>query len=278
MEGTGVVALLLIFANVWVSYKGLVNHSYLEEYSFRVDDILIHKQYYRLITSGFLHVSWTHLIFNMAALYFFSEGIEDYLGATRFALIYFGSLVSGNLFSLFIHCQHGDYSSVGASGAISGVMFAAIALFPGMQIGFIGLNVSIPAWVFGPLYILISIYGMRSQTDNIGHDAHLAGGIAGMLIALVFSPKSLVINYLPIVLTLMPALIFIYLLITRPGFLLVSNLYYQNTIFYNVDVKYNYEKRNREKELDALLDKINKKGISGLSAKERERLKELSGN
>ncbi len=278
MEGTGVVALLLIFANVWVSYKGLVNHSYLEEHSFRVDNILIHKQYYRLITSGFLHVSWTHLIFNMAALYFFSAGIEDYLGVTRFALIYFGSLVSGNLFSLFIHRQHGDYSSVGASGAISGVMFAAIALFPGMQIGFIGLNVSIPAWVFGPLYILISIYGMRSQTDNIGHDAHLAGGIAGMLIALVFSPESLVINYLPIVLTLMPALIFIYLLITRPGFLLVSNLYYQNTIFYNVDVKYNYEKRNREKELDALLDKINKKGISGLSAKERERLKELSGN
>jgi membrane associated rhomboid family serine protease len=276
MEGAGIVVLLLIIANVWVSYKGLASHAFLDEYSFKVDEILIHKQYYRLITSGFLHVSWVHLIFNMGALYCFSQGIEDYLGATRFALIYFGSLVGGDLFSLFIHRQHADYSSVGASGAIAGVMYAAIVIFPGMEIKFFGLDVGIPAWFFAPLYVLISIYGMRSQTDNIGHDAHLAGGITGLLMACAFSPQSLLYNYLPVVLTLIPTLIFIYLIITRPGFLLVSNLFHQNTRFYNIDVRYNYEKRNREKELDVLLDKINRKGMGGLSAKEKERLEELS--
>ncbi|MBP6732678.1 MAG: rhomboid family intramembrane serine protease [Chitinophagales bacterium] len=278
MEGTGLVTLLLIVIIVWVSYKGLASHSYLEQYSFKVDEILIHKEYYRLFTSGFLHVSWTHLIFNIAALYSFSEGIEDYLGPLKFAAIYFGSLICGDLFSLFIHRNHGDYSSVGASGAISGVMFAAIALFPGMEISFFGVNAGIPAWVFGPLYVLISIYGIKSQTDNIGHDAHLAGGIAGLLIALAFSPVSFLINYLPIVLILIPAAIFLYLIITRPDFLLINNLYFKQTKFYNIDVQYNYKKRNREKELDDLLDKINKKGMEGLSAKEKERLKQLSEN
>jgi hypothetical protein len=165
---------------------------------------------------------------------------------------------------------------VGASGAIAGVMYAAIVIFPGMEIKFFGLDVGIPAWFFAPLYVLISIYGMRSQTDNIGHDAHLAGGITGLLMACAFSPQSLLYNYLPVVLTLIPTLIFIYLIMARPGFLLVSNLFHQNTKFYNIDVRDNYEKRNREKELDVLLDKINRKGMGGLSAKEKERLEELS--
>src|SRR5205085_7101779 len=123
----------IILANGLVSYQGLRNYHYFDKYSFQVDEILLGKDYKRLVTSGFLHVSWTHLIFNMITFYCFSYGLEATLGATKFLMIYFGSLLGGNLLSLFIHRHHHDYSAVGASGAISGLVFASIALFPEME-------------------------------------------------------------------------------------------------------------------------------------------------
>ncbi|HVV03598.1 MAG TPA: rhomboid family intramembrane serine protease, partial [Puia sp.] len=109
---------LLIIANILVSYKGLTNRRFFEGYEFQVDRILMNKDYRRLVTSGFLHVSWTHLLFNMFSLYFFSGPVESGLGPLGFLLVYFVSLIGGNLLTLFIHRRHGDYSSVGASGAV----------------------------------------------------------------------------------------------------------------------------------------------------------------
>src|SRR6476661_865558 len=142
--GTGSVSLLIIMVTVFFSYRALKDHRFYRHFAFYVDRVLVHKEYRRLITSGFLHVNWMHLIFNMIALYAFSGAIESYLGAFSFLLIYFISLVSGNLFSLFIHRHHGAYGSVGASGAISGIIFASIALFPGIRIGFFFLPLAIP--------------------------------------------------------------------------------------------------------------------------------------
>ena len=178
--------------------------------------------------------------------------------------------------SLFIHKNQGDYGSVGASGAISGIIFASIALFPGMRIGMLFLPISLPAWLFGLLYILYSIYGIRSKRDNIGHDSHLGGGVIGMLIAIILYPSALADNLLPILLIFVPAAVFIYIIITRPGFLLIDNYFFKKHNFYSVDHKYNYEKRQQQNELDDLLDKINKRGYNSLSSKEKERLKELS--
>ena len=116
-----------------------------------------------MFTSGFLHVNWMHLIFNMIALYFFSGSLELYLGPLRFLLIYFASLVGGDALSLFIHRNDSDYDSVGASAGVTGVIFASIALFPGMRIGLLFLPLAIPGWLFGLVYILYSIYGIRSR-------------------------------------------------------------------------------------------------------------------
>jgi len=276
METIGFISIIIIIANLIVSYKGFSDRNFYARYSFEVEKILIYKDYKRLITSGFLHVNWMHLIFNMLALYFFSGSLESYIGPVYYLIIYFSSLIGGDLLSLFIHKNQGDYGSVGASGAISGIIFASIALFPGMRIGMLFLPISLPAWLFGLLYILYSIYGIRSKRDNIGHDSHLGGGVIGMLIAIILYPSSLADNLLPILLIFVPAAVFIYIIITRPGFLLIDNYFFKKHNFYSVDHKYNYEKRQQQNELDDLLDKINKRGYNSLSSKEKERLKELS--
>jgi len=220
------LSLLLILANFIVSYKGFNDRNFYERYEFSIEKILVYKQYYRLITSGFLHVNWMHLIFNMLALYFFSGSVEYFFGPVQFLLIYFTSMIGGDLLSLFIHRYDSGYSSVGASGAVNGIIFAAIAVFPGMRIGFFFIP-GIPAWIYGLAYVLYSIYGIRSRRDNIGHESHLAGALIGMLLAIVMYPASFIENYPTILLISVPCIIFIYIILTRPHILLIDNNFFK---------------------------------------------------
>ncbi|MGH2666385.1 rhomboid family intramembrane serine protease [Flavobacterium sp.] len=277
MTEIGIIGLLLIIANVVFSYKGFSNGLLFDSYKFEVDKILINKDYKRLITSGFLHVSWSHLIFNMLSLYAFSGLLELQVGWFYFALIYFASLIGGDLLALYIHRNHGDYSSVGASGAICGIIFASIALFPGLGIGFFGIPFSIPSWLYGLLYVAYSIYGIKSNKDNIGHEAHLGGALIGMLIAIAINPNAIVVNYLSILIIFIPTLIFVVLIVKKPHILLVDNFYFKtHKKHYNIDHKYNEQKANEKKEIDKILDKISSKGIDRLTKKEKEKLDEYS--
>ncbi len=249
MENTGFIGLILILASIAFSYKGFTNEAFFDGYKLKVDRILVNKDYKRLLTFGFLHVSWMHLIFNMLTLYAFSGPLESVLGNTRFLSIYFVSLVGGGLLSLFVHRNHSSYSSVGASGAICGIIFASIALFPGMEIGFFGLPLSIPSWLYGILYIAFSIYGIKSNKDNIGHESHLGGALIGMIVSLLMEPSAFTENYLTILVIAFPTIAFIVLIITRPQVLLVDNFYFktQNN-FYSIDHKYNEEQNAQGKE------------------------------
>jgi len=277
MSSTGIIGILLIIANVIISYKGFNSHAFFDRYKFNIDSIRLYKEYKRLVTSDFLHVGWTHLIFNMLSLYIFSGPIEAYLGSVNFLLIYFASGIGANLLTLLIHWRDGSYSSVGASGAVSGVIFACIALFPGMQMGLFLLPLRIPAWLFGVLYIAFSMYGIKSKRDNVGHEAHLGGALVGMLVAILIYPAAFANNYLPILLIAVPSIIFIYLIVTRPHLLLIDNLYYKtHRNHYSPDHKYNEERRNKQEEIDRILDKISQRGINSLSEKEKEILKRHS--
>ncbi len=269
------ISTILIIMNVVTSYRGFKDQFFYDRYSFIVDAVLVHKDYKRLMTSGFLHVNWTHLVFNMIALIFFSGGVESYLGPIKFILIYISGLLGGNLLSLFIHRFAGDYSSVGASGAINAVIFASIALFPGMDISLFFLP-AIPGWLFGLIYVVISIYGIRSRSENVGHDAHLGGGLAGVLFAIILSPSILITNTFTIAVIALPAIAFIAFIVYKPQALLIDNLFYKNHHNYTVEDRYNLNKINKQKELDRLLEKIHKRGISSLSKKERANLKEYS--
>lgn len=276
MDGSQIFTYLLIILNLAISYKGFTNQAFMEGYQFEVDRILVNKDYIRLISSGFLHTGWPHLILNMVSLYIFSQSVELYLGSMNFLIVYFASLLGGNLFSLFMHRNHADYSSVGASGAISGVIFASIALFPGMRMGMFFLPFYMPAWLYGLLYVGASIYGIRSNKNNIGHDAHLGGAVIGMLVALAIRPDAIVENYATILIIIIPVSVFIYFTIRRPGALLIDNLYFKTHNYYSIDHRYNAEKAARQQEVDRLLDKIARKGMASLSKKETELLKRHS--
>lgn len=266
---------MLIVANILVSWKGFGNDVFFNRYEFTVDGIKLNRQYDRLITSGFLHVNWLHLIFNMIALYFFSGSVSLALDWWGFLIVYFASLVGGNLLSLYIHRLSGDYSSVGATGAVSGLIFAAIAIIPGISVGL--FFIPIPGWLFGLLYVLISIYGIRSRTGNIGHDAHLGGGLIGMVVALLMRPQAILVNYVTILIIAVPAIVFLYFIITRPHFLLVDNFFFKkNRHHYSIDHKYNEDQHNRQQEIDRILDKINKSGMRSLTKAEKEKLEEYS--
>ena len=272
---TGLIPLLLIIINVVVSYRALKDVELYERYVFEVEKVLVFKQYYRLLSSGFLHVNWLHLIFNMLALYLFSGILINAVGEIRFLLIYALALIGGDLFALFIHINEPSYRSVGASAAVNGVIFASIGLFPNMRMGLFFIPLSIPSWIFGFLYVIYCIYGMRSRTRGVAHDAHFGGAIIGLLVALLMYPESIRQNYLPILLILIPSIAFIYLLAKRPHFLLLKSNY-GGDYKYTIDQRYNKAKKDQQQELDRLLDKISRGGMGSLSRKEKEDLKRLS--
>ena len=199
------VLIAIIVVNVLISYKGFNDLSFFRKYEFHVGSIRTGEQI-RMLSSGFLHVDMTHLIFNMITLWFFAPVVINYMGSFSFGLIYFGSLISGSLLTMVFHKNDYGYRAVGASGAVTGVLYSAILLQPDMMLG-IFFIIPMPAYLFGILYLLYSIYGMRAKNDNIGHTAHFGGAVGGYLITLVKEPTLLVEHTLMAVLLAIPIVI-----------------------------------------------------------------------
>lgn len=198
----------IIVANVLVSYKGFNDLSFFRKYEFHVGSIRSGEQI-RMLTSGFLHVDMMHLLFNMLTLYFFAPVVINHLGSFSFILIYIGSLVFGSLLTMVFHKNDYSYRAVGASGAVTGILYSAILLQPNMMLG-IFFIIPMPAYLFGILYLLYSIYGMRAKNDNIGHTAHFGGAIGGYMITLIKEPILVVDHSLMVILLAIPiAVLFI---------------------------------------------------------------------
>ena len=209
MSQLGTVGFIIVITNFLCSYIGFKDFTFFERYKFQISKIRIDKNYVRMLSSGFLHVNWSHLLFNMFSFYSFASIIERGIGSTYFSLIYFISLLGGNFFALVIHKNRPKYSAVGASGAVSGIIFAAIALFPEIRISLLFIPIGIPSWLFGLLFISYTIYGIKSNRDTIGHEAHLGGAVLGMLTSILLYPNVIIVNFIPIALTLAPTFIFL---------------------------------------------------------------------
>jgi membrane associated rhomboid family serine protease len=202
--------LIIISSNVLVSMRGFKDAAFFERFKFNIR-ALIAGDYKRLVSSGFLHVDWQHLLFNMFTLYFFANSVVFKLGVFNFYLIYLTSLLTGNLLSFYFHKNELQYTAVGASGAVTGILYAAILLNPGMKMFVYFIPVPIPSYIIGVGYLLFSIYGMKTKMGNIGHDAHFGGAVGGYVMTLILAPKILE-YHLMMVLVLAAPIILLFLL------------------------------------------------------------------
>lgn len=208
LQGSNIVILLIIVANVLFSMKGFDDYSFLDKFKLQVGRVKAGEKI-RMLTSGFLHVDWIHLGFNMYALYLFGDFVASILGNISFLIIYFGSLIAGSLYTVLYHKNEPYYSAVGASGAVSGIVYSSILLFPDMQL-LLFFAIPIPGYVFGVGYLLYSIYGMKQQLGNIGHAAHLGGTIGGFALTLLLNPILFKTNTIFVILLAIPIILLLF--------------------------------------------------------------------
>jgi membrane associated rhomboid family serine protease len=213
------VVIILILLIVIISLIGFNNSGFFKRYSFSVSGILYKKQIDRLIISIFLHVDYIHLFFNLFSFYSFAIHIERGLGSLFLAVLFFGSALGGNFLALFLHRKHPDYSAIGASGAVSGVIFASVLIYPEGSILIFPIPIGMPPWLFAILFVLISIYGIGKQAGNIGHEAHLGGALTGILITGILYPWIIKEHLFLTFAIVTPVSLFLYFYVRNPEIL-----------------------------------------------------------
>ena len=151
------------------------------------------KEWYRLLTYGLVHGSWSHLLFNMLTLYFFGKVVEEYfavafgstMGIVMYVILYVTALVVSSIGDLIKNRDNWNYNAVGASGAVSAILFTSIFFEPKMGIYIYLIPIPVPAYIFAPLYLLYCWYMARRKMDNIGHSAHFWGALYGLVFPIV---------------------------------------------------------------------------------------------
>jgi membrane associated rhomboid family serine protease len=155
---------------------------------FRPYYFLRKKQYDTMILSGFVHADVGHLLFNMFTFYFFAFPMERFLGTVPFVILYFFGLVVSHTCTWYKHRNNAGYASLGASGAISAVLFAYISYFPTSTLMIIPIPVPIPAFLFAIGYVGYSYWASMQNKGRINHDAHLCGAISGLAFVAITDP------------------------------------------------------------------------------------------
>jgi membrane associated rhomboid family serine protease len=183
-------ALLILAATIASSLIALFGSPRLLDRSlFRPYSFLRRKQYATVLTSGLVHADLTHLLFNMLTLYFFGFQLERRIGTAGFMVLYFASLLLSHLGTWYKQRNNPDYACLGASGAISGVMFAAILYFPNQSVYLFFIPIPIPAPLFAVLYLIYTYYAAQNQSGRINHDAHLGGALTGLAFVALTEPS-----------------------------------------------------------------------------------------
>jgi membrane associated rhomboid family serine protease len=277
---TAIFNVVLIAATVYCSYRGFNSPAYLERYIFNPEHILKDKQYYRLVSSGFLHADWMHLLFNMYSLYSFGSLIELVFGAPTFLAVYFASILGGSGVSLYLHRKH-DYNALGASGGVCGTIFACIFLVPGSSVRILFLPIPIPAYIYAILFMGISYFGIRHKIGNIGHDAHLGGAIIGLLTTTVLHPW--IVRYNPVLYAVVMSLAVVLFVLVYVHSL---DLHEKRALGLArlrekiTEMRQEREQQNEQQDdatVERLLQKISESGIKSLTRRQRKKLREISG-
>lgn len=201
------VTLIIIAITSLISFQAFSNGNLMDKLIFYPPAISRDNQWYRFFSNGLLHADFGHLIFNMLSLYMFGELVESSFeeifgekGIALYLVMYIAALAVCLLPTYFQNKDNYHYRSLGASGAVSAVVFAGIFLYPLNKIGLFIIPPIIPGFIFGPIYLFISAYLAKRGGDHINHSAHIWGsifGIAFLIIScLVFSEFRPVANFL----------------------------------------------------------------------------------
>jgi len=189
--------LMLILIIALISAFAFSQKETLEQLQFNAYKIVHRHQYYRILTHAFVHANWEHLIVNMIVFYSFGTLVERYFqyefgsfGSYFYLILLFGSVIFSSLWSLYKQKDNRYYNAVGASGAVSAVLFTAIFFQPWEPIYFFGI-LPIPGIIFGGLYLYYSYYMSTKKADNIGHDAHFLGAVFGFFFPVFLRPELL---------------------------------------------------------------------------------------
>lgn len=188
------MTIILIAITVAVSFAAFKSAKLMDMLQFNASKIYHKHEYHRLITHAFVHANWEHLFVNMIVLFSFGSAIEIYFKShfgnnhtLYFFLLYFGGILASNIYALIKHRNNYFYNSVGASGAVSSVLFASIFFDPWNMIYFFGI-LPIPGIVFAVLYLVYSYQMSNKQKDNVAHDAHFLGALYGFIFPIVLNP------------------------------------------------------------------------------------------
>lgn len=188
------VTLFMLVLNVGIgAYTLLANPVLIDQWAFKPYRVVREKEWSRWVTAGFVHVGFLHLLFNMWALYLFGPYVEAALGSVRFLAVYLGAELAANALTYLKYKDRPEYSAVGASGAISGVLFAFCLFEPFSTLYLIIPPVPIWAIVFAPLYVALSIYASKREMGRVAHEAHLGGALGGLALTILLYPTSLAI-------------------------------------------------------------------------------------
>ncbi|GGA94245.1 rhomboid family intramembrane serine protease [Puia dinghuensis] len=181
---TSFTMIIIVITSI-ISFVAFSNRKLMDMLIFWPPAISMRNQYYRFITCGFIHADFIHLAFNMFTLYFFGTALENlYMGELGlqhyyFLILYFLALIVSNVPTYLKRRDDYNYRSLGASGAVSAVVFACILLRPWAEVGVYGIPM--PALVYAILFMVYSIYMSRRGGDNVNHDAHLWGAFFGVV-------------------------------------------------------------------------------------------------
>lgn len=189
LGANAIVAMIIFWATLLVSLAGLyLSPGIIERALLRPYWVQRRNEYGSLITSGFVHADLAHLIFNLLTFYFFAFPLERAIGSLKFALLYVAGLLVSSLGTYFKHRHNPEYASLGASGAISAVLFASIVYFPEQKLLLLPLPVPIPAPLFAIGYLAYTYYSSRHPKGRINHDAHLGGALTGLAFVALVDP------------------------------------------------------------------------------------------
>ncbi|WP_316830514.1 rhomboid family intramembrane serine protease [Pedobacter aquatilis] len=182
------VASLIFVFTVITSLYAFYDNSLYGKFMLHPYSVSKGKNVFTLITSGLIHADWMHLAFNMFTFYAFAFTLETMMGSWRFGLLYLVSLILSDIPTVYRYKDSFNYNSLGASGAISGVLFSFILFNPMSKIYIMFIPVGIPAVVFGFLYLIYCAYASRNSRDGINHDAHFYGALTGLIFTIISVP------------------------------------------------------------------------------------------